>query len=114
MKLFKQLKSAKKSLYNFFTGRWYELWVSAHGFGFIRDGGLFTLKQVRKDADYWIGYADTVGGQSQIKNTYTGKIVPTYPNYPYRKKEPITCKIIVWKMKQPFRIILRKLLKVLG
>lgn len=62
---------------NFFIGRWYALYVSGHGSGFRRDGGLMTRKAALQEADRWEGIADTIGGRSQVKNVLTGNTI--YP-----------------------------------
>lgn len=67
-----------KSIFNFLTGRWYALYVSGHGSGFRRDGGLMTKRTALFEADRWVGIADTIGGRAQVKNVFTYKII--YPS----------------------------------
>lgn len=66
------------SIFNFLAGRWYVLYVSGHGSGFKRDGGLMTKRIALYEADRWVGIADTIGGRAQVKNIFTDEII--YPN----------------------------------
>ncbi len=72
------MMSLFKYIHNFFIGRWYALYVSGHGSGFRRDGGLMTKRTALFEADRWVGIADTIGGRAQVKNIFTYKVL--YPS----------------------------------
>lgn len=69
-----------RRLFDLCTGRWYALYVSGHGSGFIREKELLTRKEVLQQADHWEGFACTIGGRSVAKNVYTGEVI--YPVRP--------------------------------
>lgn len=62
---------------NFCTGRWYAVYTSGHGSGFVRDRELRTRRRALAEADSWVGDACTIGGDAMVKNIFTDKIV--YP-----------------------------------
>ncbi|MDO8574907.1 MAG: hypothetical protein Q7R61_01380 [bacterium] len=64
-----------KSIFKFFTGRWYALYISGHGSSFRREGGLMTKKVAIYEADRWIGEGCTIGGASEVRNIFTSKLI---------------------------------------
>lgn len=66
-----------RKIYLFSTGHWYALYVSGHGSSFKRERGLLTKKEALRQADHWVGIADTIGGRAQVENTITKRLIYT-------------------------------------
>lgn len=64
-----------KKIYEFLTGHWYALYVSGHGSDFKSVGPLMRRREALKEADSWVGHADTIGGRAKVENIITGKII---------------------------------------
>lgn len=73
-----------RRLFDLGTGRWYALYVSGHGYDFLREKGLLTRKEALRQADHWEGYACTIGGRSMVRNIYSGEVI--YPVRPIRSR----------------------------
>mgnify|MGYP001559972572 CR=1 len=65
-------------IWNILNGRWYFVYASGHGSGFIRDDGPKRKKMAIQEACHWENIADTIGGRACVKNMFTRNIVPHY------------------------------------
>lgn len=63
------------SIRDILARRWYAVYASGHGSHFVRDKSLYTKKRALYEADRWIGDACTIGGDAQVVNVLTGKII---------------------------------------
>jgi len=90
------VKKIAPDLFYVLTGRWYELWISGHGSKFVRERGRYTKEEALKEANDWIGNACTIGGDAEVRNRYTGKVI-LQPWQKPKEKMPVD-EYLRWKL----------------
>ena len=65
-------------IWRILTGCWYIVDSSGHGSKFVPGNWPLKKKMAVKEAKHWEGVADTIGGRAQVRNMFTGKIIPHY------------------------------------